>query len=148
MSDEFHPFSSKESRDRFIAHLDSLEKLWPIQHESRMVHTRYGETFARIGGPSDASPMVLLPGGQSSSLVWRRLICPLSDRFRTYALDAIKIATNSKLMTGILFYFLFRLFLLLISDNYSSLFLFFYFFTLFYLLILRVLFKMHRYASL
>jgi pimeloyl-ACP methyl ester carboxylesterase len=33
--------------------------------------------------------MVLLPGGQSSSLIWRRLIGPLSTCFRTYALDAI-----------------------------------------------------------
>ena len=32
---------------------------------------------------------MLLPGGQSSSLVWRRLIEPLAAHFRTYALDAI-----------------------------------------------------------
>ena len=33
--------------------------------------------------------LVLLPGGLSSSLVWRRLIAPLAGRLRTYALDAI-----------------------------------------------------------
>ncbi len=54
-----------------------------------MVQTRYGETFVRIGGPADAQPVVLLPGGQTSSLVWRRLIEPLSRSFHTYALDAI-----------------------------------------------------------
>lgn len=89
MSGEFSPFTSTESRNRFLAHLDSLEKLWPIQHEGRMIQTRYGETFVRIGGPESAPAIVLLPGGQSSSLVWRRLIGQLSARFRTYALDAI-----------------------------------------------------------
>lgn len=89
MPKEFHPFTSQESRDRFLTHLEVLEKFWPIQHEGRMVQTRYGETFVRVGGPDDAPPVVLLPGGQSSSLVWRRLIGPLSARFRTYALDAI-----------------------------------------------------------
>lgn len=32
---------------------------------------------------------MLLPGGQSTSLVWRRLIEPLSKRFRTYALPSL-----------------------------------------------------------
>lgn len=87
--EEFHPFTSQEARNRFLTHLGSLEQYWPIEHEGRMVQTRYGETFVRIGGPADAQPLVLLPGGQTSSLVWRRLIEPLSRSFRTYALDAI-----------------------------------------------------------
>lgn len=89
MSKEFSPFSSKESRKRFLTHLALLEKSWPIQHESTTVQTQYGETFVRIGGSEGAPPLVLLPGGQSSSLIWRRLIKPLSSRFRTYTLDAI-----------------------------------------------------------
>jgi len=89
MTEDFQPFSSGEARDRFLAHLALLEKSWPIQHQSEMVRTRYGDTFVRIGGHTDAPPLVLLPGGQSSSLIWRRLIEPLSTRFRTYAIDAI-----------------------------------------------------------
>src|SRR5262245_22652862 len=89
MPNEFSPFTSHESRTRFLAHLSSLEDSWPIQHASTTVKTRYGDTFVRTGGSTDAPPIVLLPGGQSSSLIWRRLIKPLSSHFRTYALDAI-----------------------------------------------------------
>jgi pimeloyl-ACP methyl ester carboxylesterase len=89
MLDGFRPFTSREARDRFLAHLDILDRRWPIEHDDRMVRTPYGETFVRTGGPGDGPPLVLLPGGQSSSLVWCRLIEPLSARFRTYALDAI-----------------------------------------------------------
>jgi pimeloyl-ACP methyl ester carboxylesterase len=66
-----------------------LEDSWPIQHASTTVKTRYGDTFVRTGGAQGAPPLVLLPGGQTSSLNWRRLIKPLSSHFRTYALDAI-----------------------------------------------------------
>jgi pimeloyl-ACP methyl ester carboxylesterase len=53
------------------------------------VVTEHGTTFLRVSGPVGAPPLVLLPGGQSTSLVWRRVIEPLSARFRTVALDAI-----------------------------------------------------------
>lgn len=94
-SPEFRPFTSQEARDRFLAHYDAVEKSWPIDFEGRMVRTTQGETFVRVSGPVDAPPVVLLPGGQSSSLVWKRLIEPLSARFRTYALDAIYDAGRS-----------------------------------------------------
>jgi pimeloyl-ACP methyl ester carboxylesterase len=94
-SPEFRPFRSAEARDRYLARYDATEKSWPVPFESRTVETDHGTTFARISGPSDALPLVLLPGGQSSSLVWRRLIEPLSARFRTYALDAIYDAGRS-----------------------------------------------------
>jgi pimeloyl-ACP methyl ester carboxylesterase len=86
---ELWPFTSQEARERYLAHYDALEKLWPVDSEKRTVRTDHGETFVRISGPIDAPPVVLLPGGQSTSLVWRRLIEPLSARFRTYALDSI-----------------------------------------------------------
>ena len=89
MTDAFRPFTSQEARDRFLAHLGVLERYWPVLSEGRMVQTAYGETFVRVSGPADARPIVLLPGGQASSLVWRRLIEPLSNRYRTYAIDAI-----------------------------------------------------------
>lgn len=86
---EFRPFTSQEARDCFLEHLSDLERYWPVEYEGRTVLTEHGETFVRISGPINAPPIVLLPGGQSSSLVWRRLIEPLSRHFRTYALDAI-----------------------------------------------------------
>lgn len=86
---ELYPFASKEARERYLAHYDAMERSWPIDFETRTVRTDHGETFLRISGPADAPPLVLLPGGLSTSLVWKRLIEPLSTRFRTYALDSI-----------------------------------------------------------
>jgi hypothetical protein len=86
---EFRPFTSQQARDRYLAHYDAMEKSWPIESENRTVTTEHGTTFMRVSGPADAPPLVLLPGGQSTSLVWKRVIEPLSARFRTYALDSI-----------------------------------------------------------
>ena len=86
---DFHAFTSQEARDRFLAHLDVQEQDWPINYERQIVRSDYGETFVRISGPIDGSPIVLLPGGQSGSLVWRRLIEPLATRCSTFALDTI-----------------------------------------------------------
>lgn len=88
-TDSFAPFTSPEARNRFLAHIEALERSWPVRFEGAMLRTDDGETFVRVSGPADAPPIVLLPGGQSSSLIWRRLIEPLSARFRTYAVDAI-----------------------------------------------------------
>lgn len=89
MLQEFRPFTSQQARDRYLAHYETLEKAWPVESENRTVTTEHGTTFMRVSGPADAPPLVLLPGGQSTSLVWRWVIEPLSARFRTYALDSI-----------------------------------------------------------
>src|SRR5918996_4979145 len=86
---EFRPFTSQQARDRYLAHYAARETSWPIESETRTVVTEHGATFLRVSGPVGAPPLVLLPGGQSTSLIWRWVIAPLSERFRTYALDAI-----------------------------------------------------------
>jgi pimeloyl-ACP methyl ester carboxylesterase len=86
---EFRPFTSQQARDRYLAHYAAREASWPVESETRTVVTEHGTTFLRVSGPVGAPPLVLLPGGQSTSLIWRWVIAPLSERFRTYALDAI-----------------------------------------------------------
>ena len=94
-SSAFRPFQSSEAREGYLAHYAAKENSWPVEFEARIVESDDGETFVRISGPVDAPPLVLLPGGQSSSLIWRRLIASLSSRFRTYAPDAIYDAGRS-----------------------------------------------------
>jgi pimeloyl-ACP methyl ester carboxylesterase len=86
---EFHPFRSAEARDCYLAHYDAMQAMWPVASEMRLVSTGYGETFVRISGPAAAPPLVLLPGNRSHSLYWFSLVEVLSERFRTYAVDAI-----------------------------------------------------------
>jgi pimeloyl-ACP methyl ester carboxylesterase len=86
---EYHPFRSEIAKEEYLAYYDALSEEWPIDSENRMVSTSYGQTFVRISGPEDAPPIVLLPGGGTSSLMWKDNIEALSENFRTYAVDDI-----------------------------------------------------------
>jgi hypothetical protein len=82
------PFTSQAARGRFFAPLEVLEQSWPVELEACTARTENGETFVWVARPPAAPPVVLLPGAQSSSLVWRHLIKPLHGT-SAYALDAV-----------------------------------------------------------
>ncbi len=84
-----HPFRSAKAEEKYLRLYDKLEKEWPIDSETMMVDTSYGQTFVRISGPVDAPPLVLLPGAGATSLLWFPNIQALSQSFRTYAVDNI-----------------------------------------------------------
>ena len=52
-----------------------------------MAPTSYGETFARITGPTGAPPLVLLHGAGATSLMWAPNVRALSAACRTVAVD-------------------------------------------------------------
>jgi pimeloyl-ACP methyl ester carboxylesterase len=85
----FHPFRSEKAKQEYLAHYDMRAREWPVESENRLVQTSFGETFVRISGPPDAPPLVLLPGGGATSLIWRPNIEAFSERYRTYAVDNI-----------------------------------------------------------
>ena len=85
----YHPFISAQAKEQYLAFNDTLSKKWPVKGETKMVTTSFGETFIRISGPADAAPLVLLPGGGTSSLMWRTNVEAFSEHFRVYALDNI-----------------------------------------------------------
>lgn len=84
-----HPFLSEKKKAQYLAHLEQRAADWPIPFEERTVETPSGRTFMRISGPVDAPPLVLLPGGGTTSLMWQPNIAGLSEHYRTYALDSI-----------------------------------------------------------
>lgn len=86
---EHHPFRSKKAKEQYLKLYDMRAKNWPVVSETHMVDTSYGQTFVRISGPVDASPLVLLPGAAASSLMWAPNIETLSESYRTYAVDNI-----------------------------------------------------------
>lgn len=86
---EYHPFKSEIAKKEYLAYYDTKSKEWPINSEERMVSTSYGETFIRISGPKNTPPLVLLPGGGESSLMWKNNIEALSQNYRTFAIDDI-----------------------------------------------------------
>ncbi len=86
---DFHPFRSAKARTEFLAHEKELARAWPVASEERTVKTSFGSTFMRVSGPVDAPPLVLLPGGGSTSLIWKANVAGLSSVYRVYALDNI-----------------------------------------------------------
>jgi pimeloyl-ACP methyl ester carboxylesterase len=84
---EFHPFRSAEARAEYFAALEVREKRWPIPSENRFVETPWARTFVRIGGPTDAPPLVLIHGAATNSVSWEANVKGLSEKYRTYAID-------------------------------------------------------------
>ncbi len=86
---EYNPFKSPESKEKFLRAYDEEAKAWPVESESKMINTSYGNTYVRISGSVDAPPLVLLHGMNSNSLMWLPNIEDLSKKYRTYAIDDI-----------------------------------------------------------
>jgi len=86
---EYHPFRSTEAKKEYLSYYEEESNKWPLQSEEKMISTTYGETFVRISGPEEAPAIVLLPGGGTSSLMWKDNIVALSKNYRTYAIDDI-----------------------------------------------------------
>jgi pimeloyl-ACP methyl ester carboxylesterase len=85
----YHPFRSDGAKQRYLAFYDTIAKDWPVESETRMIDTSYGQTFVRISGPVDAPPLVLMHGANATSLSWMPNIKALSQNYRTYAVDNI-----------------------------------------------------------
>ncbi|MER5372921.1 alpha/beta hydrolase [Streptomyces sp. NPDC002553] len=66
---------------------DELLARWPESTEERDVPTPYGRTRVHVYGPPDGSPLVLLPGGSATGLVWFANAPALGERHRVYAVD-------------------------------------------------------------
>jgi pimeloyl-ACP methyl ester carboxylesterase len=77
------------TRGLIQTHEKELAKTWPVASIEQTVETSFGSTFMRVSGPTDAPPLVLLPGGGSTSLIWKANIAGLSSTYRVYALDNI-----------------------------------------------------------
>lgn len=85
----YHPFRSAMAKEVYLAHYARREEAWPLASENRTVETAFGPTFVRVSGPSNAPPLVLLPGAGTSSLVWQGSIAALSAAHRTFAVDNV-----------------------------------------------------------
>jgi pimeloyl-ACP methyl ester carboxylesterase len=68
---------------------DELRARWPASTEERDVATPYGRTRVHVHGPVDGSPLVLLPGGSATGLVWFANAPALGRRYRVHAVDLL-----------------------------------------------------------
>ncbi|MFF0740400.1 alpha/beta fold hydrolase [Streptomyces sp. NPDC004111] len=68
---------------------DELLSRWPESTEERDVLTPFGPTRVHVYGRADGSPLVLLPGGSATGLVWFANAPALGRRYRVYAVDLL-----------------------------------------------------------
>ncbi len=68
---------------------DELFARWPESTEERDVDTPYGPTRVHVHGPVDGPPLVLLPGGSATGLVWFANAPALGRRYRIHAVDLL-----------------------------------------------------------
>jgi pimeloyl-ACP methyl ester carboxylesterase len=66
---------------------DELRARWPESTEESDVVTPYGRTRVHVYGPQDGRPLVLLPGGSATGLVWFANAPALGERYRVHAVD-------------------------------------------------------------
>jgi len=88
-SELFHPFRSEQTKQEYLAFYDQRAKGWTVASETKMVDTSFGQTFVRISGLNNTSPLALLPASVFNSLMWIPNIEALSQKYRIYAVDNI-----------------------------------------------------------
>jgi pimeloyl-ACP methyl ester carboxylesterase len=89
MPEKLRHFWSPELEAEFIAAYETAMHQWPIPYGDLFISTTFGNTHVVASGPLDAAPVVLLNPGGGSATIWNRNIEPLSQRYRTYAVDVI-----------------------------------------------------------
>ncbi|WP_385627027.1 alpha/beta fold hydrolase [Streptomyces sp. SudanB135_2055] len=68
---------------------DELRARWPESTEEHDIATPYGPTRVHVYGPADGRPLVLLPGGMATGLVWFANATALGRRYRVHAVDLV-----------------------------------------------------------
>jgi len=89
MTDKLRTFWSPELEKQFMEAYEEVFKGWPVPFDDLIILTRYGETHVVASGSPDATPVILLNPGGGSAAIWRYIVEPLSQHYRTYAVDVI-----------------------------------------------------------
>ena len=85
----YFPFVSEVAKARYTARYREEEAQWPLPFTGRFVETPEGRTYCRVCGPADATPLVLLPGLTTPSLLWAPNAAAWGRAFRLYTPDMI-----------------------------------------------------------
>ncbi|CAM5641675.1 2-succinyl-6-hydroxy-2,4-cyclohexadiene-1-carboxylate synthase [Streptomyces griseoloalbus] len=75
---------------------DELLLRWPASTEEQDVATPYGPTRVHVCGPTGGAPLVLLPGGSATGLVWFANAPALATRYRVHAVDLLGDAGRTR----------------------------------------------------
>jgi pimeloyl-ACP methyl ester carboxylesterase len=82
-------FKNSQNETAYKAAYEAILARWPVPFERLALATQSGITHIIASGPSEAPPLVLLPGNFDCSLSWFHNVAALSRAHRVYALDTI-----------------------------------------------------------
>lgn len=82
-------YKSLEGEAEVMALYERRMSLLPIPCERRMVETRFGPTQVAIAGPTEAPPLVTLPGVHAPAPFNLNFWISLTDEYRLYSPDAV-----------------------------------------------------------
>jgi len=51
----YHPFRSVAAKEQYLEIYEKRAKTWPVDSQTRLVDTSYGQTFVRVSGPVGAA---------------------------------------------------------------------------------------------
>jgi pimeloyl-ACP methyl ester carboxylesterase len=95
MHEKISVFRSPEAEAKYDAAYEAVLKQWPVPYDDFYIPTRFGDTHVIASGSKDAAPLVLLQPTGGGATIWFRNVGPLSQRYRTYAIDTIGEANRS-----------------------------------------------------
>lgn len=98
MSETISVFRSPEGEAQYHTAYEAALNRWPVPYEELYIPTRFGDTHVIASGPKDATPVVLLHPSGCGAAIWYRNVGPLSQRYRTYAVDTLS-EVNLSLVT-------------------------------------------------
>lgn len=79
----------------FYDRYDAVLRKWPVPHEPADLPGRFGVTHVNVCGADGGPPVVLLPGGRSTSAGWYANVGALAPVHRVYGVDILGDAGRS-----------------------------------------------------
>jgi pimeloyl-ACP methyl ester carboxylesterase len=88
-------FRSPEIEAQYNAAYEAALRLWPVPYDELYISTRFGDTHVIASGSKDLAPLVLFQPTGAGATIWYRNVRPLSQHYRTYAVDTISEVNKS-----------------------------------------------------
>lgn len=82
-------YKSPLGEQAVLTFYDQILRNWPVPFTTKIVNTRYGDTFIIVNGQENKNALILLHGSSSNALSWIADISQYSQFFRVFAVDVI-----------------------------------------------------------
>jgi pimeloyl-ACP methyl ester carboxylesterase len=101
MTNTISTFRSPEDEAQHNAAYETALRMWPVPYEELYIPTRFGDTHVIASGSKEAAPLFLFHPSGCGAVIWYRNAGPLSQHFRTYAVDTMGEVNKSILVRPI-----------------------------------------------